>query len=42
VFNAIDSLDHALTLIVSMYGQVIRPELKVPMFELVVSAGTIK
>jgi hypothetical protein len=40
VFNAIDSLDNALTLIVSTYGQVIRPELKVTMFELVVSAAT--
>ena len=42
MFNAMYSLDNALTLIVSTYGQAIRLELKVTMFELVVSAVTFK
>jgi hypothetical protein len=42
VFNAINSLDNALSLIVSTYCHAIRPELKVTMFELVVSAATFK
>jgi hypothetical protein len=42
VFSAMDSLDNALNLIVSTYGQEIWPELQVTMFELVVSAATFK